>query len=151
MAERALTPWVRFTGPLYGDDLWAYLATADPAVAPDPANELKNKLSMIKIFEYMAFGLPLVLFDLVEGRRFGGRRGAIRQEQRSIGFCQAHGAIMRFRSVGAQLGASGRDRIRAGMTWDVEKKELLAAYKAALFRKPGFGASPLRTANRNTA
>jgi len=49
-AKRGLAQWVKFTGPLYGDDLWAYLATADVAVAPEPVNELIDKLTMIKIF-----------------------------------------------------------------------------------------------------
>ena len=68
VARLGLGPWVEFTGPLYGTDLWAYLATADVAVAPDPCNCLNDKLTMIKILEYMAFGLPIVLYDLTEGR-----------------------------------------------------------------------------------
>lgn len=38
-------------------------------MAPNPVNELNDKSTMIKIFEYMAFGLPVVLYDLVEGLR----------------------------------------------------------------------------------
>jgi hypothetical protein len=63
--ERGLEPWVRFTGPLYGDALWTYIATG-------PATSSNDKLNIIKIFEYTAFGLPMFLFDLAEGRTSAG-------------------------------------------------------------------------------
>src|SRR5262249_40055809 len=74
VAELGLNPYVRFTGSLYGAELRAYLATADVAVSPDPPNAFNHKVTMIKIFEYMACAIPVVLYDLEEGRR--SSRGA---------------------------------------------------------------------------
>jgi len=47
-------------------------------VAPDPKNPMNDNSTMIKIFEYMAFRLPIVQYDLKEGRRIGGSRISVR-------------------------------------------------------------------------
>jgi glycosyltransferase involved in cell wall biosynthesis/peptidoglycan/xylan/chitin deacetylase (PgdA/CDA1 family) len=135
-AERGLEPWVRFTGPLYGDDLWAYLATADVAVAPDPFNELNDKLSMIKIFEYLAFGLPVVLYDLAEGRRSAGDAALYARNNDAVDFARRMEQLLESAALRREMGARGRSRTLAGLNWDAEKVKLLAAYEAALHPKP---------------
>ena len=70
MAEQmGLGPVVHFTGRIPDEQLWAYLSTADLCVDPDPFTEWSNMSTMNKIIEYMAFGRPIVAFDLVEHRR----------------------------------------------------------------------------------
>ena len=135
-AQRGLEPWIRFTGPLYGDDLWAYLATADVAVAPDPFNELNDKLSMIKIFEYMAFGLPVVQYDRVEGRRSAGDAALYARNNDPVDFAGHMGQLLDSESLRQQIGARGRERTLAGMNWNSEKAKLLAAYETALSPEP---------------
>lgn len=136
VAERGLEPWVRFTGRLYGADLWAYLATADVAVSPDPFNELNDKLSMIKIFEYMAFGLPVVLYDLFEGRRSAGDAALYARNNDPVDFAQQMEILLESETLRRQMGARGRSRTLAGLNWDSEKVKLLAAYDRALSLKP---------------
>ena len=131
-AKRGLEPWVRFTGPVYGDDLWAYLATADMAVAPDPVNELNDKLTMIKIFEYMAFGLPVVMYDLVEGRRSAGDAALYARNNDPADFARQIERLLDSAALRQEMGARGRARTLAGMNWDAEKAKLLAAYETAL-------------------
>ena len=132
IARCGLEPWVRLTGPLYGDDLWAYLATADAAVAPDPLNELNDKLSMIKTFEYMAFGLPIVLYDLVEGRRSAGGAALYTRGNDPVDFAGQIERLLDSETLRRKMGAAGRERAYSGMNWDTEKAKLLAAYQAAL-------------------
>jgi glycosyltransferase involved in cell wall biosynthesis len=70
MAEQlGLGPVVYFTGRIPDEQLWAYLSTADVCVDPDPSTDWSNLSTMNKIIEYMAFGCPIVAFDLVEHRR----------------------------------------------------------------------------------
>jgi glycosyltransferase involved in cell wall biosynthesis len=70
MAEQmGLGPAVYFTGRIPDEQLWAYLSTADLCVDPDPFTEWSNMSTMNKIIEYMAFGRPIVAFDLLEHRR----------------------------------------------------------------------------------
>jgi len=143
--ERGIEPWVKFTGPLYGDDLWAYLATSDLAVAPDPINELNDKLSMIKIFEYMAFGLPVVLYDLVEGRRSAGDAALYAQNNEPADFARQIGKLLDSAELRQEMGAKGRARTIAGMNWDGEKAKLLAAYETALRLGSGLEEAAART------
>ena len=44
------------------------LSTADVGLSPDPLNPLNDVSTMNKTMEYMAFGLPVVAFDLLETR-----------------------------------------------------------------------------------
>ena len=44
------------------------LSTADVGLCPDPLNPLNDVSTMNKTMEYMAFGLPVVAFDLAETR-----------------------------------------------------------------------------------
>ena len=69
IARKNLEDYVTLTGQVSHDQVAAYLSNADLGVAPDPKNAMNDHSTMIKIFEYMAFGLPVVLFDLKEGRR----------------------------------------------------------------------------------
>ena len=129
---RGLDPWVKFTGPLYGDDLRAYLATADVAVAPDPSNSLNDKLTMVKIFEYMACGLPIVLYDLVEGRRSAQDAALYATGNDPINFADQIARLLESESLRERLGAIGRIRARENLNWEVEKQKFLLAYEFCL-------------------
>ena len=135
VARLGVGPWVEFTGPLYGADLCAYLATADVAVAPDPCNCLNDKLTMIKILEYMAFGLPIVLYDLAEGRRSANGAALYANANDPVHFALQVGRLLDSERLRQQLGSNGRERILAGMNWEVEKDRLLEAYETALGRR----------------
>jgi glycosyltransferase involved in cell wall biosynthesis len=67
--QLGLDPVVHFTGRIPDEELCTYLSTADVGVDPDPITEFNNLCTMNKIVEYMAFGLPIVAFDLLEHRR----------------------------------------------------------------------------------
>ncbi len=131
-AARGLDEWVIFTGGLYGDDLLAYLATADVAVAPDPCNEFNDKLTMIKNLEYQASGLPIVLYDLIEGRRSTEGAALFARRNDPIDFGDQIAKLLDSEPLRSQLGAHGRKRIEDGVNWSVDKQVLLKAYEAAL-------------------
>ncbi len=130
--ERDLDTWVKFTGALYGEDLLAYLATADIGVAPDPSNDLNDKLTMIKIFEYMAFSLPVVIFDLTEGRRSAGDAAVYARSNDTIDFGDQIAELLDSPLLRRRLGAVGRNRIQGGLNWAHQKQIFLRAYQAAL-------------------
>ena len=127
-----LDPWVKFTGPLYGDKLHAYLATADVGVAPDPSNDFNDKLTMIKILEYMAYGLPVVLYDLTEGRRLACGAALYARGNDPIDFAEQLAKLLDSESLRRHVGAIGRKRIVERLNWGVEKVTLLEAYQVAL-------------------
>jgi glycosyltransferase involved in cell wall biosynthesis len=68
-AAAGLEDHVTFTGFLSGEALLSAFPSFDIVVILDPKNSYNNKISMNKHCEYMTPGIPIVQFDLVEGRR----------------------------------------------------------------------------------
>jgi glycosyltransferase involved in cell wall biosynthesis len=128
VVHRGLEQSVRFTGPLYGEKLRAYLATADVAVSPDPSNGLNDRLTMVKIFEYMACGLPTVLFDLKEGRISAAGAALYAKPNDTTDFGEQVALLLDCEDLRAKLGAIGRKRAHTELNWDWQKRILLNAY-----------------------
>ena len=74
-ASRRLGDYITFTGYLTGDALLRHLSTFDVGIIPDPVNVYNDKISMNKVFEYTALGIPSVAYPLTETRRLLGRAG----------------------------------------------------------------------------
>jgi len=123
---------VRFTGPLYGSALHAYLSTADVCVAPDPVNVFNDKLTMNKVLEYMAFGKPVVLYNLVEGRRSAGECALYARANDPADFATQILKLLDSEMLRHELGECGRRRIESYLNWEHDKLALLEAYQTAL-------------------
>ncbi|MGD0221003.1 MAG: glycosyltransferase family 4 protein [Terriglobia bacterium] len=130
--EKGLDTLVKFTGRLPDEDVAAYFSNAAFGVAPDRATPMNDKSTMNKILEYMAFGLPVVLYDLTEGRRSAGDAALYARRDDTEDFAQKLMALLDSDSLRAELGARGRRRIEEKLNWDNEKRALLEAYAAAL-------------------
>ena len=131
-AQRGLDAWVKFTGRIPDDELAAYLSTADICVAPDPKNPMNDRSTMNKILEYMAYARPVVLFDLTEGRRSAADAGLYARPNDPQDFAEQILKLLDSEPLRQQLGATGRKRIEESLNWEVEKKALVEAYRAAL-------------------
>jgi len=123
-----LDSYIQFTGPRYGNELRAYLATADVAVSPDPPNVFNHKVTMIKIFEYMACAIPVVLYDLAEGRRSSRGAALYAQNGDPRDFGDKIADLLDSRQLRDQLGSTGRKIIHDSMNWEAEEQVLLNAY-----------------------
>ncbi len=131
-AKKELNRFVTFTGQVPHDEVVEYLSNADVGVAPDPKTPMNDNSTMIKIFEYMALELPVVLFDLKEGRRTAGPAALYAKPNDPIDFAKQVNRLLDSVELRRQLGACGRKRIEESMNWQVEKVGLLRAYSAAL-------------------
>jgi glycosyltransferase involved in cell wall biosynthesis len=123
---------VEFTGRIPDEDLWSYLSTADLCVDPDPLTEWSNLSTMNKIIEYMAFGRPIVAFDLAEHRRSADQAALYVKANDNFEFA---GAIRDLLSDEARRGALSqiaRQRFCEHLAWENSEKELLAIYQALL-------------------
>ncbi len=132
VARKKLNPFVTFTGLVSHDEVASYLSSADLGVAPDPKTPMNDNSTMIKIFEYMAFGLPVVLFDLKEGRRTAGDAALYASPNDPVDFAHKISRLLDSRDLREQLGERGRRRIAERLNWDAEKEALLRAYNSAL-------------------
>ncbi len=129
--ERGLTDSVRFAGWVRGEELGAYLSTADLCVAPDPKNPMNDKCTMNKIMESMAYAKPIVLFDLTEGRRTAGDAALYARPNDPADFARRISELLDSGELRHELGARGRKRIEEQLNWETEKRALLAAYEKA--------------------
>jgi len=130
--EKGLDGLVRFPGRLPDEDVAAYFSTAEFGVAPDRYTPMNDKSTMNKILEYMAFGLPVVLYDLKEGQRSAGDAALYARNDDPQDFAQKILTLLDNESLRKELGARARKRIEDELNWENEKQALFEAYAAAL-------------------
>jgi glycosyltransferase involved in cell wall biosynthesis len=132
IARKNLDAYVTLTGQVSHDEVAAYLSNGDVGVAPDPKNAMNDNSTMVKILEYMTFRLPVVLFDLKEGRNIAGPAALYAVPNDPIDFANQITKLLDNKELRQQLGECGRKRIEEKLNWEVERKSLLQAYEAAL-------------------
>jgi glycosyltransferase involved in cell wall biosynthesis len=123
---------IEFTGLLPHDQVPSYLSTADVCVAADPLNPFTDKSTMVKILEYMAFGRPVVLYDLTEGRRTLGEGGLYARPGDPIDFAKHIDTLLESEALRTKLGDFGRKRSEEGLNWRVQSAKLVAAFSILL-------------------
>jgi glycosyltransferase involved in cell wall biosynthesis len=126
--EFRVQDFVQFTGLLPHEQVGSYLAAADVCVAPDPVNSLNDKCTMIKNLEYMAYGKPVVSYDLKEGRRTLGSAALYARPNDPFDFGDKIEALLESESLRTTLGESGRKRVEEGLNWQVQSAKLVAAF-----------------------
>jgi glycosyltransferase involved in cell wall biosynthesis len=119
---------VTFTGFLSGRDFLETLSAADVGVSPDPKNPLNDRMSMNKIMEYMSFGLPVVMFDLVESRNLAGPCGLYARDNEPRDLARQILALLDDPERRTALGREARERAKL-FAWEKEAETLLSAYE----------------------
>ena len=79
--QLGLEAYVELPGRVPDSFVSKVLSTADLGLCPDPMNPLNDLSTMNKTMEYMAFGLPVVAFDLRETRVSAGDSSRVRGTQ----------------------------------------------------------------------
>src|SRR5262249_55804433 len=126
--ELGIADNVEFAGFISGDALPAKLAACDIGVVPDLPNACNVKMSMIKIFEYMAIGLPFVLFDLPQAKRDAGDAALVVAEPTPQALGEGIVALVEDEATRERMRNCGRERACSEFRWEVEERSLLAAY-----------------------
>jgi len=123
-----LDSFVEFSGYLEGNALYELLATASIGICPDPKNDFNDKLSMNKILEYMAFGLPIVQFDLTEGRLIAGDAALYAQNNDPKSMAESIIFLIDNPAARDRMGSIGRARVAEEFSWDKQEELYVAAY-----------------------
>lgn len=130
MAEQmGLGPAVHFTGRISDEHLWAYLSTADLCVDPDPFSEWSNLSTMNKIIEYMAFGRPIVAFDLIEHRRSAELAAVYVEANNDAALARATRELLLDVERRHIMSQFARARFREELAWENSEKQLIATYR----------------------
>jgi glycosyltransferase involved in cell wall biosynthesis len=121
---------VEFTGYISDAELRANLSAADICLDPDPSSPLNDVSTWIKIMEYMAYGKPIVSFDLKE-TRYSAQEAAIyvRPNDERL-FAGAVASLMDDPVLRARIGAFGRTRVERELQWAYVGRNLTNAYQS---------------------
>ena len=125
---------VTFTGKADDAMISAYFSTADVALQPDLKTEFNDYCSMLKTIEYMAFGLPVVAFDLTETRRSAGEAGIYVTTETPVAYADAIAALLGDQETRAAMSRAGRARSRGELAWDAQKKTYVELVRALCMR-----------------
>jgi glycosyltransferase involved in cell wall biosynthesis len=91
---------------------------------------------MIKNLEYMAYGRPVVSYDLKEGRRTLGNGALYARPNDPCDFGDKIETLLASESLRTTLGESGRRRVKEGLNWQVQSAKLVAAFEDLLGDEP---------------
>jgi glycosyltransferase involved in cell wall biosynthesis len=119
---------VKFTGYLTGGALLTHLCSLDIGIIPDPPSACNDKLSMNKVFEYMALGLPFVQFDLQQSRLEAGEAGYVAKSATPQGLAEAMVELLEDVPLRKQMSRIGQEKAQREFRWDTERQSLVKLY-----------------------
>ncbi|MEI6180202.1 MAG: glycosyltransferase family 4 protein [Chloroflexales bacterium] len=132
-ASLGVVEHVTLPGRINYHDLHSYLALGDVAVAPKMSLTEGNG----KIANYMAMGLPTVVFETPVAREILADTGLYAR----LGSAEALAAMLELalddRALAARLGAAARARALAELSWERAAHTIEAIYAAALAQRHG--------------
>lgn len=131
-SELGIGRHVDFVGFKSGDDLLEILGAVDIGVCPDPYNAYNDKCTMNKILEYMALSIPVVQFDLTEGRVSAG--DAALYAGRNNDPAELANVVLRLAGdpeLRQAMGTMGRARMEEHLEWRHQIPKLVSVYDKA--------------------
>jgi glycosyltransferase involved in cell wall biosynthesis len=126
---------VEFTGRAPDELVTRIMSTAHAGLSPDPKNPLNDVSTMNKTMEYMAFGLPVVAFDLRETRVSAADAAVYVQPNDERLYAEAIVALMDDEPRRALMGKGARERVERELAWDYQESTYLGVYAQLLKTK----------------
>lgn len=137
--ELKLTDHVEFAGYVSGQPLLEKLSACDIGVIPDPSNVCNDNLSMNKVFEYMALGMPFVQFNLAQARIDAGDAALVVEESTPESLAQGMIDLLADPERREQMAKYATERAQREFHWEIEKHSMLDAYRTVLQSKEASG------------
>lgn len=126
-----LSEMVTFTGRVPYEQAPLYLSAADLAVSPKVSLTEANG----KLFNYLACGLPTVVFDTPVNREILGEAALYAKFGDAGELAGAIGRLAGDHELREELGAEGRERALSEHSWKARGRELVGVY-SKLLKKP---------------
>jgi glycosyltransferase involved in cell wall biosynthesis len=128
-----------FSGYLKGEKLLAYISAFDIGVIPDPVNEANELMSMNKVFEYCALGIPTACYPLRETQRLLGDAGVYAPSPDPAGLAEACLNLMQDESLRARSAAAAAKLSAEKFLWENEARKYVSTYERVLSPKADCG------------
>jgi len=127
-AKLGLDGQVRFSGRIPFEDTRALTGAADIGLTP----KLSATEGNLKIYNYLACGLPVVAFDSRVNREILGDLGVYASRGDGAGFARALAGLAGDAERRAELGRRGRERAENELSWDRAAAHLIDLYEELL-------------------
>jgi len=128
--ELGLQDYVELPGRVPDETVLEVLSTAAVGLSPDPKNPLNDVSTMNKTLEYMAFGLPVVAFDLKETRVSAGDAALYIESGDVAAYAGAIVELLDDDDKRAVMGRTGRLRIEEELGWPYQRAAYVGVYDA---------------------
>jgi asparagine synthase (glutamine-hydrolysing) len=128
---------VVFTGRIPDAAVAGILSTAVIGLCPDPRNPLNDVSTMNKTMEYMAYGLPVVAFDLVETKVSAGPAARYAEPNRATDFAEKILELLDDELCRDRMGETGRRRVEEQLAWRCQVPAYIGLYAELTQRQVG--------------
>lgn len=137
--ELGLSGHLEMPGRVPDDTVIDVLSTADVGLSPDPKNPLNDVSTMNKTLEYMAFGLPVVAFDLKETRVSAAEAGSYVESGDVAAYAKAIVELLDDAEKREAMGKIGRLRIQEELGWPYQRDTYVGVFDALTSQSAGRG------------
>jgi glycosyltransferase involved in cell wall biosynthesis len=127
--------FLSFPGYLSGESLLAHISAFDIGVIPDPLNEANDLMSMNKVFEYCALGIPTASYPLRETKRLLGEAGVYAPSHDPAGLAEACLSLMQDECLRARCATAAAKLAAENFLWENEARKYVATYERVLARQ----------------
>jgi glycosyltransferase involved in cell wall biosynthesis len=132
--ELGLGDYVELPGRVPDETVLDVLSTAEVGLSPDPKNPLNDLSTMNKTLEYMAFGLPVVAFDLKETRVSAAEAAAYVESGDVAAYAKAIVDLLDDTDKREVMGRTGRLRIAEELGWPYQREAYVGVFDALVGR-----------------
>lgn len=129
VSSLGLEDYTTLTGYLSGEALLQHISAFDIGVIPDPVNEYNDKISMNKVFEYSALGIPSVAYPLSETRRLLGDAGLYAASSDPSDLGEACLRLFEDDALREKCAAAAARLGEEAFSWDAEARKYVAAFE----------------------
>jgi glycosyltransferase involved in cell wall biosynthesis len=133
--ELGLGDYVEFTGRVPDEEVATILSTADVGISPDPKNPLNDLSTMNKTMEYLAFGLPVVAFDLRETRVSAAEAGVYATPNDVTALACLLMDLIDNPAQRKAMGLAGRKRVEQELAWHHQAARYAMIYSSLVVPK----------------
>ena len=133
--ELAIEPWLDFTGWAGDATISRVLSTSDLGLQPDRRTPFTDLCTMLKTIEYLAFGLPVVAFDLTESRRAARDAGLFVADATPQGYAHAIEELLDDPDRRTQMSAYALHRSRTELSWDLGRHRFVEVVRGLACRE----------------
>jgi glycosyltransferase involved in cell wall biosynthesis len=128
--QLGLQDYLELPGRVPDEMVLDVLSTASVGLSPDPKNPLNDVSTMNKTLEYMAFGLPVVAFDLKETRVSAADAASYVESGDVAGYARAIVDLLDDPDTSELMGKTGRQRIERGLGWPYQREAYVGVFDA---------------------